>query len=239
MIVPRGTLLNTATVAVGGLLGWGIGQNLPEAYKNVALSGLGLITIGLGLKMFLDARHILIVAGAIAFGGMLGLLLGIHNGITAFAEWTKHIFGGEHAGHFTEAVVTTSILFCVGPMTVLGCMQDALEGKIDLLAIKSTMDGIGAMFFAAALGPGVLVTAGVVLVVQSAITYMAKPLRPVANDPELLSEITGAGGIMLMGIGIGLVGMKQLNMDTYLPALVLAPLTVFLVRKWPKRKLAA
>ena len=229
-------MLNTATVAVGGLIGTGIGQNLPEAYKNIALSGLGLITVGLGLKMFLESRHILIVAGAIAFGGMIGLLFGIQNGITAFAEWSKHVFGGEHAGRFTEAVVTTSILFCVGPMTILGCMQDALEGKVELLAIKSTMDGIGSIFFAAALGPGVLVTAGVVLVVQTLITWLARPMRPVAKDPELLSEITGAGGIMLMGIGIGLLDIKKMDMSTYLPALVLAPLTVFVVRKFSKKR---
>jgi uncharacterized protein len=123
-------------------------------------------------------------------------------------------------------------------MTLLGCLQDGLEGKIELLAIKSTMDGIAAVFFAAALGPGVLVTAGVVLVVQSAITFLAKPLKPIAGDQELLSEITGSGGVMLMGIGLGLLNIKNLPVATYLPALVLAPLGVVVMRKMKLRRAA-
>jgi uncharacterized membrane protein YqgA involved in biofilm formation len=223
-------------VAIGALIGWGISKYVHPEYQLVAMSGLGLITVGLGLKMFLEAKHILIIAGAIAFGGMIGLGLGLQVGIENFANWAKHVFGGEHAGHFSEAIITTSILFCVGPMTLLGCLQDGLEGKIELLAIKSTMDGIAAIFFAAALGPGVLVTAGVVLVVQSAITYFAKPLKPIAGDQEMLSEITGSGGVMLMGIGLGLLNIKDLPVATYLPALVLAPLGVVVMRKFKLRK---
>jgi hypothetical protein len=204
------------------------------------MNGLGLITVALGLKMFLEAKHILIIAGAIVLGGMIGLALGLQVGIQNFADWAKHVFGGTDAGRFSEAVLTTSILFCVGPMTLLGCLQDGLEGKIDLIAIKSTMDGIAAIFFAAALGRGVLVTAGVVLVVQSTLTFLAKPLKPIASDQELLSEITGSGGVMLMGIGLGagLLNIKEIPVATYLPALVLAPLGVVVMRKMKLRKAA-
>jgi uncharacterized membrane protein YqgA involved in biofilm formation len=236
LIIPRGTLLNTCTVAAGGAIGWAVGEKIPPQYQSVVLAGLGLVTIGLGLKMFLDAKQILVIAGAVAFGGILGLLLGLQSGINSFAEWAKHVFGGEHSGRFVEAVVTTSILYCVGPLTLLGCLQDALENRIDLLAIKSVMDGIGSIFFAAALGPGVLVTAGVVLVVQSLITWMAKPLQPLAKDPELLSEVTGAGGIMLLGIGFGLLEIKHLEMANYIPSLFLAPLFVVIMRRFPKRR---
>lgn len=234
--LPRGTLLNTATVAAGALLGWAIKSRVQPEYQAVALSGLGLVTVGLGLKMFLEARHILIVAGAIAFGGMLGLVLGIQSGLDQFAEWAKHVFGNGDTRGFNEALVTTSILFCVGPLTLLGCLQDGLEGKVELLAIKSTLDGIGAIFFAASLnGPGVLVTAGVVLVVQSLLTFLARPLQPLAKDPELLTEVTGSGGVMLIGIGLGLLNIRSLPMATYLPALFLAPLAVSVKRLWGKK----
>lgn len=238
MVVPRGTLLNTATVVAGSLIGWGIGQHIPVSYRDVVIDGLGLVTIGIGIKMFLEARHILIVAGAIAFGGILGHFIGIQAGLESFAHWAEQVFHGQNAGHFAEAIVTTSILFCVGPMTLLGCLQDAIENKIDLLAIKSTLDGFGSLFFAATLGPGVLVTAGVVLIFQSALTFMAKPLQPIAQDPELLTEVTGAGGVMMMGIGLGLLNLKVLPTADYLPALFIAPLAVYLIRKWPKRRLS-
>ncbi|HZH98193.1 MAG TPA: DUF554 family protein, partial [Fimbriimonadaceae bacterium] len=186
---------------------------------------------GLGIKMFLQSKNILIVAAAIALGGVLGLLLGIHEGLESFAEWAKGTFGGQNPGRFTEAVITTSILFCVGPMTLLGCMQDALEDKVELLAIKSTLDGFAAFFFGAALGPGVLVTAAVVLIFQSVLTFAARPLRGVAGDEALISEITAAGGVMLMGTGLGLLEIKtDLPVANYLPALVLAPALVGLSR---------
>ena len=234
--LPLGTFLNTATVAVGGYAGYLVGEGIPVQYKDVAMGGLGLVTICLGVKMFLEAKHILIIAGAIALGGVLGLLLGLQAGVDHFGVWAMHQFNGEHSGHFVEAVVTTSILFCVGPMTLIGCLREGLEGNIELLAIKSTLDGVGAFFFAAALGPGVLVTAGIVLIVQSAITLLARPLQPLVKDVEVLSEITGAGGIMLMGIGLGILKIKDMSVTSYLPALVLAPLGVFVMRKFPKRK---
>jgi uncharacterized membrane protein YqgA involved in biofilm formation len=234
-----GTFLNTGTILVGGTAGYYVGKGIPSNYQEIALGGLALVTIGLGIKMFLGAKHILIIAGAIAFGGIIGLALGLQNGVDNFAHWAMREFGGDHPGRFVDAVVTTSILFCVGPMTLLGCLKEGLEGNMELLAIKSTLDGIGAFYFAATLGPGVLVTAGVVLILQSALTLLAKPLQPVVNDEEMLSEITGAGGVMLMGIGLGILKIKDLPVTCYLPALVLAPLAVVVMRKFQARRAAA
>jgi hypothetical protein len=234
--LPLGTFLNTATVAVGGYAGYLVGEGIPIQYRDVAMGGLGLVVVGLGLKMFLGAKHILIIAGAIAFGGILGLLLGLQSGIDNFGVWAMHRFHGEHSGHFVEAIVTTTLLFCVGPMTLIGCLREGLEGNIELLAIKSTLDGVSAFFFAAALGPGVLVTAGIVLVFQSAITLLAKPLQPFVKDEEVLSEITGVGGVMLIGIAFGILQIKNLSVISYTPALVLAPLAVYAMRLWPRKR---
>jgi len=229
----RGTLLNTATVVVGALIGLAVGKAIPPTYQTVVMTGLGLTVIGIGLKSFLGSRNVLIVTAAVALGGVLGLLIGIQAGLEGFAEWARHNLQGT--GRFNEAILTTSILYCVGPMTLLGCIQDGLEGKIELLAIKSTLDGIGAIFFAAALGPGVLVTAAVILVFQGALTVLAKHLAPIAKDEDMLAEASAAGGVMMMAIGIGLLDVKPIQAAHYLPALFLAPLFVKLSRRL-KRK---
>ncbi|MBI1757335.1 MAG: DUF554 domain-containing protein [Fimbriimonas ginsengisoli] len=227
----RGTFLNTATVAGGALVGLAIGRRVPPAYEAIVLGATGLVVIGMGLKMFLQARDVVVVAVAVAVGGILGVALGFDTGLHAFSEWARGLFGGE-AGRFNEAVITTSVLYCVGPMTLLGCLQDGLEGKIELLAIKSTMDGITAVFFAAALGPGVLVTAAVILVFQGALTLMARRLRGLASDEALISEMTGAGGVMLMALGLGLLDLKKLPVANFLPAIAAAPACVWLQRRF-------
>lgn len=218
----RGTLLNVATVAVGALLGLAIGRGLPQAPTETAQAGLGLVTIVLGLKMALGARSVLVVAAAVAIGGLLGTAMGVSAALEAFSEWARRLLGG--GGTFNEAFITTSVLFCVGPMTLLGCLQDGLEGKIELLTVKALMDGICAVLFAATLGPGVLLTAVVVLVVQGALTLAARSLRKLAQDEALLADAGGAGGPILVAIGLGLAGVASLRSADFLPALVLAPL---------------
>lgn len=230
MPAMRGTLLNTATVAAGACLGLLAGKLIPGSYKDVALSGLGLVTCGLGIKMFLKSHNALVAAISVAVGGILGLAIGIHAGIDQFSEWARTHMGGE-AGRFNEGLITSFVLFCIGPMTLLGCIKDGLEGDIELLALKSTMDGIGAVFLAAAFGAGVLVTAGLILVFQGGLTLLARPLKPLAQNPILLDELSASGGAILLGIGIGLIGIKDLHTANYLPALFLAPMVALAFKR--------
>jgi uncharacterized membrane protein YqgA involved in biofilm formation len=231
----RGTLLNTTTVAVGAGVGLAVGRTIPVSYQDVALNGLGLVTIGLAVRLVLKGRNPLIAAVAVAVGGVLGLALGIHAGIVNLAIWSREHFGGEGGAKFAQGMVTAFVLFCVGPMTLLGCLEDALEKKIDLLSVKSTMDGIAAVFLAAAMGAGVLLTAVLLLVFQGALTLLARPLRPLAADTEALDETSGVGGAILLATGIGLLGLKDLHTANYLPAIFLAPLAVVVGRKLPRR----
>lgn len=204
--------------------GTGIGLaargHLPQQYHEIALAAVGLGTLGLGLKMFTASRNVLIPVGALIFGGLLGHLLGLQAGIEALGAWAKGTFGG--GGRIEEAFVTTSILFCVGPMTLRGCLEDGLEGKIHLLGIKSILDGISSVLFAAALGWGVLLSAVTVLVVQGTLTLSARRLRPLLSRRDVLDETTAAGGGILLAIGIGLLGLRSLPSADFLPALVLA-----------------
>jgi uncharacterized membrane protein YqgA involved in biofilm formation len=229
----RGTLLNTATVLIGSVSGYELGKGIPSEYQQVALSGLGLVVCLIAVKMFFESKNAIIVIASVAIGGILGQAMHIAPALAAFAEAVRQRFGG--GGTFNEGLITTSVLFCVGPMTLLGCLQDGIEGKIELLAVKSTLDGISSFFFAAALGAGVIVTAFVVLVVQGALTLAARPLHRFAKDAQLISEATAVGGALMLGIGLGLLHMANLSMETYLPSLVLAPLFVLAARRFEKR----
>lgn len=236
MRLPRGSILNALTVFAGGLIGWWLSGRVRPEYQDIALHGLGIVTIGIGMKMLLGSKNILVVAAAIALGGMLGLALGIQEGIGSFAEWLKLRLNLTDDAQFVNTVIGTSVLFCVGPMTLLGCMQDRLENKIDLLALKSTMDGIGAIFFAAASGPAIMVVAVVVLVFQSLLTLAAKHLRPIAEDADLLAEFSATGGAMLVATGLGLLEIKALPVANYLPSLALAPFFVWLSHRLSRTK---
>lgn len=233
----KGTLLNTATVTAGSLIGLAIGRFIPAEAQQVAMTGLGLVTVGIGIKMFLQSKNVLIVAASIALGGILGLLLHIQVGLDGLAEWVKASVGG--GGKFSEGLVTACVLFCVGPMTILGCIQDGLEGKSELLALKSTMDGVASIFLAAINGIGVLFSAAFVLIVQGGITLAANPVAPLRNDEGLLAELEGTGGPIMIAIGLSLLELKRIPTANYLPALILAPTLVLISRKVSARRAAA
>jgi uncharacterized membrane protein YqgA involved in biofilm formation len=232
----RGTLLNTVTVAVGAMIGLAVGRYIPDSYKQVALYGLGLVTVGIGIKMFLQAKNPLIAAVSIVLGGVLGLILHLNAGIEGLADWTRHWVGAFGSGRFAEGLITSFVLFCVGPMTLLGCMQDGLEGKIELLSLKSTMDGIAAIFLAAAMGAGVLITALLVLLFQGGLTLSARSLRAISEDAEALAETSATGGAILVGTGLGLLEIKNLHTANYLPSILIAPAIVFLGQRLLKRR---
>ncbi len=233
----RGTLLNVASVTVGAAVGLLVGRAAPESFRQVALHGLGLVTCAIGIKMFLQAKNPLIVAASIAIGGVIGVSLGLHSGIESLAEWARNSLGQGESGSFAEGVITSFVLFCVGPMTLLGCIQDALEKKIELLSLKSTLDGIAAVFLAAGLGAGVLITAALMLVFQGALTLGARFLKPVSDDSEALAELSATGGAILLGTGLGLLEIKDLHTANYLPAIFLAPAIVLVGRRFKTRRL--
>lgn len=226
----KGTLLNTATVTAGSLIGLAVGKYLPADAQQMALNGLGLVVIGIGVKMFFCSKNALIVAGSIAIGGIIGLLLHIQVGLDNLSEWVRASVGGGDG--FSAGLVTACVLFCVGPLTILGCIQDGVEGKSELLALKSTLDGVAAIFLSVAFGVGVLFSAIFVLVVQGVLTLLAKQLAFLRSDTELLAEFEGTGGPIMIGIGLSsLLALKKIPTANFLPALILAPLTVLVSRR--------
>ncbi len=228
----KGTLLNAGTVVAGSLGGLLVGRVLPAALGPVAMGALGLVTLGTGLKMFGASKNVPLVAGALVLGGLLGAAVGIAPALEAVGEWVRARVGG--GGSFTQGFVTASVLFCVGPMTILGCIEDGLTGRSETLRLKSTLDGVAALFLAAPLGLGgfgVLASALSVLLVQGAITLAARPLSPLRDRPAALAELTGVGGPIVAAIGLSLLEIKRLPVADYLPALVLAPGAALLLER--------
>lgn len=185
----------------------------------------------MGIRMFLTTQTILVPIGALIVGGLLGHLMGIHFGIEALGNTFEQKFSSTKDSTFQQAFVVPSILFCVGPMTLLGCLEDGLSKRYQLLGLKSLLDGISSIFFAATLGAGVLLSAGTVFVVQAPLTLGAKKLRVLSERKELLDETTSAGGLILIPIGLGLLGLIQLPTADFIPALAIAPFVMWIRSK--------
>ena len=232
-----GTLLNIATVLLGGTLGLLVGGRLPERFSSIILGGLGLSVLVVGMQNALLTRNILILIGSVLLGGLIGELLQISDGLDRLADWLQKRLArsGRGASTFSEAFVTSSLVFCVGPLTILGSIQNGVSGDITLLAIKSLLDGFAAFAFAASLGWGVLVSTLTILVYQgglSLIAWLAATGIPERDNPYIV-EMTAAGGLIILGVGLKLLNLKDLKLANYLPALGIAPLIVWVIENWP------
>ena len=224
-----GTFINIGTVLLGGTLGTLLGSRLPQRMQETILHGLGLVTLILGVSLAIKTSNILVVMGSILVGALLGEWLQIDRGLERLSEWLRALLAkkapASSLGHFTEAFITASLVFCVGPMTLLGSIQDGLTGNYSLLAIKSLLDGFGALVFASSLGVGVIFSAVVILVYQGSVTLLAGFLQHILSQP-MINEMTATGGIMIIAIGLLLLDIKKIRVANLLPALVIAPLIV-------------
>jgi uncharacterized membrane protein YqgA involved in biofilm formation len=235
-----GTLINVFAIIAGGLVGVLAGNRLPEKVQSTVMAGLGLMTGVIGMSMAITSANILIPLFSVLAGGILGELLGIDDALNRFGRWLEQRFGaqlgqGKVAGwSVTRGFVTASLVFCVGPLTILGSIQDGLLGDYQLLAVKSMLDGFAAIPFAASLGPGVLVSILTVLIVQGGISGAAMLLG--AGLPEVtratpwVVEVTATGGVLILGISLLLLDIKRIRVANLLPAILIAPLIVVLLQ---------
>lgn len=228
-----GTIINTIAILAGGGIGVVLGDRLPRRVQSTLMAGLGLFTLLMGVKNFFDSQNILIVLAALITGGLLGELLKIEEGLTSLGSWLRKKFEPENENgvesRFIEGFVVASLLFCIGPMAILGSIQNGLSGDITTLLIKSVLDAIAAMAFATTLGVGVLFSAAIVLVYQGTITLFAQQFQQFTTA-AMIDEMNGVGGVLLAGIGISsLLALTKIRISSYLPALFLAPLIVWLL----------
>ncbi|KAF0111597.1 MAG: hypothetical protein FD147_778 [Chloroflexi bacterium] len=228
-----GTLINVGAILVGGLVGLLLGSRLADRIKRTVISGLGLFTLVYGVSLFLKTQNALIVLGSLLLGILIGEWWRIEEGLQNLGVWLEARFnhGNQNADKdkFIKGFLAATLVFCIGPMAILGSIEDGLTGNVNTLVVKSILDGFGAMAFASSLGVGVLFSALMVLIYQGSISLLAAQVQSVAT-PVMMSELTATGGVILMGIALsGLLEIKQIRTASYLPALMLAPLIVFLI----------
>lgn len=247
MFRGSGTALNVATVLAGSALGIALRGRLPERTRDVVTDGLGLVTLligGLSAAAVRDGAFThsvgssaptLIVLGAVLVGGLVGSLLRVEDSLERLGKAVQQRLSGLAARpgreRFVEGFVLSSLVFCVGPLTILGSLSDGLGRGIDQLALKSTLDGFASIAFAASLGWGVAAAAAVVLVVQGSLTlagWAAGGLLPAAE----ISALTATGGVLLLGVGMRLLRLRAVPVADLLPALVVAPVLTVVVAAW-------
>lgn len=230
-----GTLLNVAAVLLGTLLGVLVGARMPERVRIGLTTGLGMFVavlgIGMGLRIFSEPAQPgddLAVLAALLLGVAVGELVRLHDGLESLGAWFQRRLASperERPSRIAEGFVTASLVYCIGPLTILGPLANGLSGEVQLLAVKSLLDGVASIAFAAALGPGVALSALTVLVIQGAIAGGAFLLRDVMDQATILA-VTSTGGIILIGVALRLLDLKQVRVASFLPALVLAPIFV-------------
>lgn len=237
-----GTILNIVAVLVGGAIGLIFGSRIPERFKNTVIAGMGLFTGAMGLQMFLDSENQLIVLGAIIIGIILGEWMKLEERLQTFGQTLENRFSptaenDSSAGKvsssstFVRGFMVASLLFCVGPMTILGSIQDGLTGDYQLLAVKSTLDLFASIAFASTLGIGVLFSSIVILIYQGGISLLAGALSTIITD-LMMNEMTATGGVILFGLAISnLLEIKKIRVGNFLPALIVAPLLVWILEK--------
>ncbi len=233
-----GTLINVATIIVGGFLGILLSSRLKERVRDTVMAGLGLFTLAYGLQQFLGAGNALIVLGALISGALLGEWWQIEDGLSRAGRWLERRLGvkdvesvenqQDQKSKFVRGFLTASLLFCIGPMAILGSIQDGLTGDSSTLIIKSVIDGFAALAFASTLGMGVIFSALVILVYQGSLSLLAAQVQAFFT-PVMMGEMTATGGIILMAVSItSLLNLKQIRAGNILPALIIAPILAYI-----------
>ncbi|WP_019505477.1 DUF554 domain-containing protein [Pleurocapsa sp. PCC 7319] len=232
-----GTWINFFTVAIGTSLGLILKDRLSSKIQTIITQGIGLLTIWIGLSMANSMSKVqaggidgaILGLLAIVLGGILGEWLQIEEKLTAIGDWLKKKFRGQ--GLFTEGFVASSLLFCVGPMTLIGSLNNGLNGDNTLLTLKATMDGLVSIALANIYGIGVGFSTLVILIYQGGLSLIAGLIANTIPDPEhspYILIITGVGGLMILAIGCNLLSIVKIRVASFLPAIAFAPLMYYL-----------
>lgn len=218
-MILLGSLVNAGTVFLGSTVGIVLKRFVSEKYEGIVFQGLGLSTIMLSISMMLSTKNPLLVILSIVVGGILGEWLKLEEIFLSLGEKISQRF---HLGKssFAEGLVSASVLFCVGAMTITGCIQEGLRGDSSILLTKALLDGFASIVLATTWGWGVFASGFVVFVLQGGLTLLAQWVGPLLTD-FLINQLVGTGGILVLGIGIRLMGIKMVRTASFLPSLIL------------------
>ena len=232
-----GTIINVVTILAGSLLGVLIGGRLSKRLRQTIVSGLGLFTLGYGIISFLESQNTLIPLGGLLIGAMLGEWWRIEEGLEKLGVTLRNlIIKDQHdkLAHkkFVEGFVTASLVFVIGPMAILGSIQDGLSGDFEMLTIKAILDGFASIAFASTLGIGVAFSALSVLIYQGAISLLSNFFSHFFST-AMMAEMTAVGGLILMAIALSsLLEIRKIRTGSFLPALIITPLIVYIIEQF-------
>ncbi len=223
-----GTVVNVATVAGGATIGVLAGGYLAERFRVTLISGIALLTFGIGISSFLETANAVFPVVSIVLGGLIGEALGLDQRLAGVGEGLRRRFARGRSGTdtFVEGFVTASLTFCVGALTVLGSLEDGIRGDSRLLVVKASLDGVVAVVFGATFGWGVAFSALTVAVLQGGITVVGAVLGDTLLTDRMVVELSATGGVMIFGIGLRLLDLRPVPVASYLPGLVIAPVLV-------------
>jgi uncharacterized protein len=221
-----GTLINVAAVLAGTAAGLLVGSRLPERTRTTILQGVGIVVLGLGFTGIADSHNVVFPLVALLIGGLLGEAIGVEERLESLGDRLRRRFAREGTdATFVEGFVAASLLFCVGPLAVLGSIDDGLRADPQLLVVKSTLDGVVAIVFASTLGWGVGFSVLPIIVYQGALTLLAGAADAVLTE-RMVVELGATGSVMVAGIGLRLLEIVEVRVASMLPALVVAPVLV-------------
>jgi uncharacterized protein len=227
-----GTVVNVIAILVGSAIGVMFGSRLSDHLKSTVLSGMGIFTAAVGMQMFLKTENSLVVLGALILGAVLGEWLKIEDWLQNLGIWIERRLPGSSEGRsrlFVRGFLAASVLYCTGPMAVLGSISDGLQGDHLTLSIKSVLDGFLSIAFASTMGIGVAFSALPVFAYQGGISLLAAQLNAIVNT-AMMNELTATGGVLLIGIGISsMLELKKIRVGNFLPALAIAPVIVYIL----------
>jgi uncharacterized membrane protein YqgA involved in biofilm formation len=225
-VVGLGTLINTATVLIGGTVGIAMGDKIPERVRIIVVQVIGMLTLGLGLSDLLKTHNMVFPLLGMVIGAVIGEVLRIEDRLEGIGEVIRKRFAKrQEPGPFISGFVTATLLFCIGPLTILGAIQDASGATPQLYIIKGTLDGFMSVIFGAIHGVGVLFSAVSVFLVQGTLTLFGTQLDSLLND-RMRIELFATGGIAVMAIGLNLLDIKKIRLGSLLPGLIVTPLLV-------------
>ena len=225
-MIGLGTLINTATVLVGGTVGIAMGNKIPDRVRTIVVQVIGMLTIGLGLSDLLKTHNMVFPLLGMVFGAVIVEILRIEDRLEGIGEIIRKRFAKrQDPGPFISGFVTASLLFCIGPLTILGAIQDASGVTPQLYIIKGTLDGFMSVIFGAIHGVGVLFSAVSVFIVQGTLTLFGTRLDSLLND-RMRIELFATGGLAVMAIGLNLLEIKKIRLGSLLPGLIITPILV-------------
>ncbi|MGB9749649.1 MAG: DUF554 domain-containing protein [Caldisericia bacterium] len=215
----KGTIVNIITVIAGSFIGILIGSKFPEKIKKIAFDGVGLSSLTLGVMLALKTDNIIIMVFSVLFGGIIGEFLRIEEFLESIGDKIKRKIKTQSS--FTEGFITATLVFCVGSMAIIGSINEGLTGDATILYTKSILDGITSIALSSTLGIGVMFSTLPILLYQGGITLFSSLIRNFFTT-HTINMITGVGGVLIIGIGLNLLGIKKIKLANFLPALIIA-----------------